>query len=169
MVTVNDSANSSPRPARTVFTERLFVPPWWWAFFLLAVAIVVGQGIYMHSPWWVWLLLVLLGPLIAWLLVRAGSEKIYITDDGEGHRSLVAGGAVLPLENIARCAVVPATAKSAAMGRQLDPEAYVVHRGYIKTMAIIVLDDPEDPTPYWLVSCRKAEELTDLLPGKARS
>ena len=30
-------------------------------------------------------------------------------------------------------------------------------------MALIVLDDPEDPTPYWLVSSRQPETLAASL------
>ena len=30
-------------------------------------------------------------------------------------------------------------------------------------MVLIVLDDPEDPTPYWLVSTRRPAELAALL------
>ena len=70
----------------------------------------------------------------------------------------------MPFEAISRTAVVPATAKQAAMGRQLDPEAFVVHRGYIPTMVIVVLDDPLDPTPYWLISTRDPEGLAAALP-----
>ena len=47
------------------------------------------------------------------------------------------------------------SAKSAALGRQLDPAAYVVHRAWVGPMVLLVLDDPDDPTPYWLVSCRR--------------
>lgn len=161
---MNDSSKSSSSP-RTVYSERLYVPLWWWLFFIVVVAVVAVQGVILHSPWWLWLVLVLVAPLIAWLLVRASTERIVITEDGAGHRTLVAGGATLPFDDIARCAVVPATAKSAAMGRQLDPEAYVVHRGYVRTMVILVLDDPEDPTPYWLISTRTPDKLTAALPG----
>ena len=47
-----------------------------------------------------------------------------------------------------------AVQKSAALGRQLDPAAYVLHRPWIGPMVLVVLDDPDDPTPYWLVSSR---------------
>ena len=73
-----------------------------------------------------------------------------MTADGE----LVADKARLPREVIARGATVAATAKSAALGRQLDPAAYLMHRAWVKTMVLLVLDDPDDPTPYWLVSTR---------------
>lgn len=173
LVAVSERMDSAPGSgndtARELFIERLYVPLWWWLFLFGVIAIVIGQGVFISSPWWVWLLLVLLGPLMIWLMWRLGREKVAIVDDGGGARSLVAGGATLPFDAISRCAVVPKTAKSAAMGRQLDPEAYVVHRGYVPTMAIVVLDDPSDPTPYWLISTRRPEELTDLLPGKVEN
>lgn len=54
---------------------------------------------------------------------------------------------------ISRSARVLRSAKSAALGRQLDPAAYVVHRAWVGPLILVVLDDPDDP-PYWLVSTR---------------
>ena len=165
-----ESSQSSDRGApRELFSERLYVPLWWWLFLFAVIAVVIGQGVFISSPWWVWFLLILIAPLMIWLMWRLGREKIAIAHDGGGEEILIAGGAVLPFSAIARCAVVPKTAKSAAMGRQLDPEAYVVHRGYVPTMVIVVLDDPNDPTPYWLISTRRPDELTSLLPGKVEN
>ena len=45
------------------------------------------------------------------------------------------------------------------MGRQLDPAAFLIYHGWVKQLAMFVLDDPEDPTPYWLVSSRDPESL----------
>ncbi|MGW9267500.1 DUF3093 family protein, partial [Gordonia terrae] len=39
----------------------------------------------------------------------------------------------------------------------------LVHRSWVKTMVLIVLDDPDDPTPYWLVSTRRPAELLAAL------
>ena len=102
--------------------------------------------------------------LLGWLFLTVGSERIEVEADGQGGGTLYAGRARLPFDAISRTAVVPATAKQAAMGRQLDPEAFVVHRGYIPTMVIVVLDDPMDPTPYWLLSTRYPEGLAAALP-----
>lgn len=79
----------------------------------------------------------------------------------------IKGRAHLPLSVIARTVSVPASARSAAMGRQLDPEAFVAQRSWVKTMVLIVLDDPADPTPYWLVSSRHPERLMTAL-GSSR-
>jgi hypothetical protein len=62
-----------------------------------------------------------------------------------------------------RSAVVPRSAKSAALGRQLDPAAFVLHRNWIGPMVLVVLNDPDDPTPYWMVSCRHPERVLAAL------
>lgn len=168
------SNSSSHKPGlstapKVLYSERLYVPAWWWIVLAATIAVIVGQGIVMSTAWWVWVIIITIIPLLVWLFVRMGRLSLSVTEDADGQRMLHAAGANLPFEAIDRCAVVPASAKSAAMGRQLDPEAYVVHRGFISTMAIIVLDDPADPTPYWLLSTRHPDQLTELLPGKQRA
>ena len=77
---------------------------------------------------------------------------------GAGHHAatttveLWAGRRICRSTVISRSAEIPASAKSAALGRQLDPAAFVVHRAWVGPMVLLVLDDPDDPTPYWLVS-----------------
>ncbi|MGI9207623.1 MAG: DUF3093 family protein, partial [Rhodococcus sp. (in: high G+C Gram-positive bacteria)] len=34
---------------------------------------------------------------------------------------------------------------------------------WVGTMAMVVLDDPDDPTPYWLISTRRPAELLEAL------
>ncbi|MEH6821477.1 DUF3093 domain-containing protein [Dietzia psychralcaliphila] len=132
---------------------------------LVAVTgLVAAVAFTLGAPWWLWLLTVVVPALFAWLFVTVGRERIEVESDGQGGGTLYAGRARLPFEAISRSAVVPATAKQAAMGRQLDPEAFVVHRGYVPTMVIVVLDDPLDPTPYWLISTRDPEGLAAALP-----
>lgn len=165
--TQTSSQHESSLPApKVLFRERLYVPAWWWILLVASIAVFIGQSIIMSTAWWVWVIVAAVVPLVLWLFVRMGRHSLSITEDADGHKTLHAAGANLPFDVIDRCAVVPASAKSAAMGRQLDPEAYVVHRSFIATMVIVVLDDPADPTPYWLVSSRHPEQLTDLLPGK---
>ncbi len=163
-VTDEDLRPSPDRAPRLVHSERLRVPVWWWVGLAAVTGIVVAQGVMVGASWWLWLLVVLVPALLAWLFVKVSTERIEVEADGQGGGTLYAGQARLPFEAISRSAVVPATAKQAAMGRQLDPEAFVVHRGYIPTMVIVVLDDPLDPTPYWLVSTRDPEGLAAALP-----
>ncbi|MGZ8179826.1 DUF3093 domain-containing protein [Williamsia sp. SKLECPSW1] len=151
---------STPSAAQDRFDERLTVPLWWWA----AAAVVVGvlgyeiQLAARHAAVSAiaYPLLALLG---AWILWSMGRTRVRVVADGE----LWADKAHLPYSVIARAATIPATAKSAALGRQLDPAAYLMHRAWVKTMVLVVLDDPDDPTPYWLVSTRRPADLITAL------
>lgn len=72
---------------------------------------------------------------------------------------LRAGRARLPLDVVA--AVSPATGREAfeERGVKLDSRAWMLLRGWIPGLVRVDLDDPQDPTPYWLVSSRRPEEL----------
>lgn len=163
-VSDEDLRPAADRRPRVVLSERLTVPVWWWVLLAALTAAVVASGVMIGTAWWVVAVVVAVAVLLAWWFVNLGRERVEVLADGQGGGTLVAGGARLPFDVISRCAVVPASAKMAAMGRQLDPEAFVVHRNYVPTMAIVVLDDPLDPTPYWLVSTRDPERLLEALP-----
>ncbi|WP_439032754.1 DUF3093 domain-containing protein [Gordonia terrae] len=143
-----------------LFDERLHVPWWWW---LAAVVLtgVIGYEIQLsaHGSRWSAIGYVVTACLCALMLWSMGRTRVRVSPDRELH----AHRARLPRAVVARGATVPATAKSAALGRQLDPAAYLVHRSWVKTMVLIVLDDPDDPTPYWLVSTRRPTELLAAL------
>ena len=48
-------------------------------------------------------------------------------------------------------------------GPKLDPAAHKVFQGTVKTAVKIPIADPEDPTPYWLVSTRNPVKLSEAL------
>ncbi len=153
-----DARNHPPVTDR--FSERLHVPWWWW----LAAAVVVGVFGYeiqlsLRQASWSFVAYLILAPLGAWMLWSMGRAQIRVSSDGE----VFAHKAHLPISVITRAATIPATAKSAALGRQLDPAAFMMHRAWVKTMVLLVLDDPDDPTPYWLVSTRRPEALIAAL------
>ena len=75
------------------------------------------------------------------------------------------GEAHIPLTLLGDVEIISPADRRAAMGRELDPAAFVMHRGWIKPMVRVRLTDPEDPTPYWLVSTRRPEELAAALKG----
>ena len=101
-------------------------------------------------------------PVAATVLMWFGKTEVRVVG-GSGATELWVGAAHLPVSVISRSAGVPRSAKSAALGRQLDPAAYVVHRAWVGPMALLVLDDPDDPTPYWLVSCRHPDRVLAAL------
>lgn len=146
------------------YREQLWVPWWWWPLGF------VGNGLMAYEvrlglrslPGWL-PFAVFFGITVAALL-WLGRVQVRVTETG-GEVELWVGEAHLPAGVIARTAEVPQSAKSAALGRQLDPAAYVVHRGWVGPMALVVLDDPDDPTPYWLISCRNPQRVLAALQG----
>lgn len=111
-----------------------------------------------------WLPFAVLLPVAAVALLWLGRTEVRVVssvDDTE----LWVGAAHLPMSVVSRSAEVPRSAKSAALGRQLDPAAFVMHRAWVGPMVLLVLDDPDDPTPYWLVSCRHPDRVLSALRG----
>ena len=161
-ITLDRVSGTRVAPQTVRYRERLWVPWWWWPLgFALAalVGLEVNQGVPSIPLWlpYVLLFVVAVGALL-WL----GRIEIRVTA-GDGVVELWAGQAHLPVTVIARTAEIPRSAKSAALGRQLDPAAYVLHRAWVGPMILVVLDDPDDPTPYWLVSCRHPERVLSAL------
>lgn len=149
-------------PNSVRYRERLWVPWWWWplGFGLAAlIALDVNRGV-PGAPRW--LSFAVLFAAAAGALLWLGRVEVQVIADG-GSVELWAGDAHVPVTAIARSAEIPRTAKSAALGRQLDPAAFVVHRGWIGPMVLVVLDDPDDPAPYWLMSSRHPERVLSAL------
>jgi hypothetical protein len=144
------------------YRERLWVPWWWWPPGLglaALIALEVNQGVRSLPNWVPFAALVALAvAVLLWL----GKTEVRVATSAD-QAELWVGQAHLPADVIARSAEVPRTAKSAALGRQLDPAAYVVHRAWVGPMVLLVLDDPDDPTPYWLVSCRHPDRMLSAL------
>ncbi|NNH71154.1 DUF3093 domain-containing protein [Nocardia uniformis] len=146
-----------------LYRERLWVPLWWWPV-AFAVTALLAAEIHMGAPGLrAWLPYVLLLPIPVWVLLWLSRHRVEVTREGSAAPELRSDRAHLPATFVARAADVPASAKSAALGRQLDPAAYVQHRAWIGSMVLLVLDDPDDPTPYWLVSTRRPDKVIAAL------
>ncbi|MBB5911140.1 hypothetical protein BJY24_000007 [Nocardia transvalensis] len=164
-----DSAPAAPEttnrgaPAAHAYSERLWVPLWWWPVGLAITGLLAAE-IHMGAPGIrAWLPYVLLLPVPVWALLWLSRHRVEVGPDADGTVELRADRAHLPVTYVARAAAVPASAKSAALGRQLDPAAYVQHRPWIGPLVLLVLDDPDDPTPYWLVSTRRPDRVLAAL------
>jgi hypothetical protein len=158
------------RPARTPapsgavrFDERLSVPWWWWAVALVVVAAFVESVRLGHPgvPWEVPALV--LTALLGLALVRLGRQRVTVRDDADERLVLQVGPARLPRRFIAGARGVPASDKQQMLGPELDPRAFVLHRPWIGPAVRVDLDDPADPTPYWIFSVRHPEALLECL------
>jgi hypothetical protein len=144
------------------YRERLWVPWWWWPVGVglsAVLAMEVNMGVRALPDW---LPYVLLAAVAAGVLLWLSRVEVQVVTTG-ADVELQAGQAHLPASVVTRSAAVPRSAKSAALGRQLDPAAFVLHRTWVGPMVLVVLDDPDDPTPYWLVSTRRPEQVLSAL------
>lgn len=154
-----DPARSSAAGPAVLYSERQPVPLSWWLIGIGVAALLGWQGQMKREWYWGAILVVAALAAVTWILVHASRNRVIVERDTDGEVWLRVGGASLPRSAVSRTVPVPPTARQAAMGRQLDPAAFVVHRTWIPAMAMFVLDDPEDPTPYWLVSTSEPEAL----------
>lgn len=72
---------------------------------------------------------------------------------------LRAGAARVPLSFVGDVTSARGADARHARGPGLDARAHLVLRGDIDPISRIELTDPDDPTPYWLVSTRRPDDL----------
>ena len=131
---------------------------WFWPLPLVAAGLLAAE-VHMGYPGVrAWLPYVVLLPLTAVALVRTGRSKVRVAG-GE----LWVGEAHLPLEFVGQVDVLGVHEKRFALGRDFDPAAYVLHKPWVPTALRVHLTDPDDPTPYWIFSTRRPEQLAALL------
>lgn len=145
--------------ATVLYQEKQWVPWYWWIFGGLFVALTTAQLAHNRSAIWLFAPAIVLSALTVWALMTWSSTTVTVSEDDQGIRWLSTSGAHLPHTVVARSLAVPATAKRNALGQQLDPAAFVVSHGWVPEMAMLVIDDPEDDTPYWLIGSKDPEAL----------
>ena len=139
-----------------LFHERL-IPAWW---LVLALFLAVPTSVLIFLP-----LNLALGFVVGvaiWFglvgLLWWGAPTVRLDED-----FLYAGRAHIERRFITRCEPIDAQGARAAKGIDLDARAFLVMRPWITPVVRVHLNDPRDPTPYWLISTRRPEQLSDLL------
>ncbi|GHJ09426.1 hypothetical protein TPA0907_37930 [Micromonospora humidisoli] len=105
-----------------------------------------------------WLPFVLLLPATLAGLWWLGRVRVAVAD-GE----LWVDDAHLPVRYVADAVPLDAAGRREVLGVGADPLAFVVQRPWIGGAVQVVLDDPDDPTPFWVVSSRRPTELAAAL------
>jgi hypothetical protein len=82
---------------------------------------------------------------------------------------LRAGRAHIPLTLLGDVTVLDADALRTELGPRLDARAHVCLRGWVRSGVRVELTDPADPTPYWLVSSRRPDELARAITVGAQA
>ena len=161
------AANISPEgtSSRVLYHERQWVPWYWWVFGALIVALITAQLAHNRSIVWLIVPAIVLTGIAIWSLLALSATTVTVEEEPDGSRWLKTSGAELPNDVVSRTLAVPATAKRNALGRQLDPAAFVVSHGWVNEMVMFVLDDEDDPTPYWLIGSKDPQALIRAFVG----
>lgn len=140
----------------TTFREVLRPSAWMY----LAAAFMIPTVILVCAPFDLTLGVVL--SIVVYLLIVvpmvATSPSIVVTET-----ELRVGKAHISREFIGSVSAYSGTHAVAARGVELDARAWIFLRGWINPVVRVDIIDPKDPTPYWLFSTRKPEELVKAL------
>ena len=140
------------------YAERLSVPWWWWPP-LLGVAALLAAEIGLGAPGLrTWVPYAVLLPLAALGLWWLGRIRLAVTG-GE----LRVDDARLPVRFVADAIPLDAAGRRVLLGVGADPLAFVVQRPWVSGAVQVLLEDPADPTPYWVVSSRHPRQLAAAL------
>ncbi len=133
-------------------------PPLWLLTFIyfmfLSLVIAVWAALGNFSA-----LVALIGLTIALLIIAIRSKSEVIVTNIE----LLAGGAHINVKYLGDIETLSRDQMRLLRTRDADPAAFLAIKFWITTGVKITLNDQRDSTPYWLVSCRKMDELKRIL------
>jgi hypothetical protein len=146
-----------------VYDERLGVPLRWWALATMFLASMLIAFLVATPAWVAVAGTAVLVALVLTLFLGYGAARVSVRDG-----VLTAGRARISLEHVGEVEALDAARTRLLAGREADARAYLLLRPYLSRAVRIGIDDPADPTPYWLVSTRRPGELSEaLLAAKA--
>jgi hypothetical protein len=144
------------KEAAPIYRERLWPSPW----VFIATALVIPASLLVFLPIselaGVVCAIVLYGAIVTVLLVT--TPLVEVTDE-----LFAAGRARLPRAVVAGAEPFSGAEATEERGPRLDARAWLLLRGWIPGVVRVRLDDPSDPTPYWLVSTRQPRRLASAL------
>ena len=144
--------------ATAQYLERLVVPRWAWpvgvALALLLAAPVLGGagGARAVVPY------VVAVPLALAVLALSSRGRIEV-DGGVLH----VPGARVPVAVLGAVQPLDVEQTRRLRGPTADARAHVAARPWLRRAVQVRIEDPEDDTPYWLVTTRRPEELATAL------
>lgn len=125
----------------------------------LALAALLAAEVFLGAPTaLLWVPYAVLLPGTAAVLFLLGRIVVRVAD-GELH----VDDAHLPVSYITEVNVLDANARRMVLGPLAERNAFVVQRPWVRDAVRVVLDDPADPTPYWVVSSRRPAELASAI------
>jgi hypothetical protein len=143
--------------ARMVFREVIRPPLWVLAFiYFMFLSLVIA----------IWAALDNRSALISWIAVTVGIIAIAVrwrTQITVDENELRIGRAHIELKYLKEVNALSSDEMRRMRTRDADPAAFLALAFWIPTGVKILLNDDRDNVPYWLISVRKSEELTNTL------
>ena len=124
----------------------------WLLFALLNLSIIISVSVVLSNA-----MILLFGAcLIAATIAFSRTSRLILT---VSDHDLSVGGARIESKFIREILALDEIAMKYERGAGLNPRAFLALRFWVRTGVKIILNDPQDPTPYWLVSTRRANDL----------
>ena len=140
-----------------LFKEVIRPPLWLLAFIyfmFISLVIAVWAALGNFSA-----LITFIALTIALLAIAVtGKSEIRVIED-----ELVIGKAHIGIQYLGDVEILDKNAMRLVRTRDADPAAFLAIKFWVSTGVKITLKDLRDPTPYWLVSCKKGKELKSTL------
>lgn len=144
------------------YAERMRLPVAGWLAVIVLAVLAGALSNFGDLRWWRVAASVALMVAVVLGAVWLCRLRVSVAEE-DGEVWLHVDDAKLPMSAVAEVQVLEGTAYSDALGVALHPLAFVVQRPWIGRGVRVVLDDPEDPTPYWIVSSRRPDRLRAAL------
>jgi hypothetical protein len=156
----------SERPADqagdALYRERLRTPIWWYAVALGVAALLAAEfhiSKYALTDWIPYSVLLPGALAVVWSIGHSSLE----IKGGEVHIR----GAHVPMTEISGAIALDPKTLKLVVGREGDPAAFVSIRPWVGPGVQLWLDDPDDPTPYWIVSSRNPQAVVDIVRAQS--
>jgi hypothetical protein len=144
------------KTAKPIYKERVLpnIGTFAATFVLLPSAVVISEPFEIS----VGIVVGAIGVAIIWSLLVLKAPSIRVSN---GH--LAVNQVSIPLELLGEPEVVTKQEIFDERGPKLDSRAHTVFQGTVKTALKIPIMDPEDSTPYWLISSRRPDKFAQAL------
>jgi hypothetical protein len=145
-----------------IYRERLLPGPW--VFIFTGLVIPASLLVFLPINQSIGVVVAIVLYLGCAALLFVGSPIVEVTTS-----AFVAGRARLPIPNVGKATGFVGREATAERGVRLDARAWLVIRGWIQPVVKVVVEDPTDPAPYWLVTTRHPKELIAALAKAAET
>ncbi len=139
-----------------MYRERLWPPPSWFLLSLLLIPAVILVLAPINLVLGIAVSIPMYGLAVLFLLSM--SPTVTVSDE-----VLRAGRGRIERRYLGEATVITGAAVFPALHSELDARAWLCLRGWSRGIVTIPINDPDDPTPYWVISSKHPERLAAAL------